>query len=136
MRCRWGVIGAGRIARQFVAQIPSSHSGTLVAVASSDRARALALAAETEGVAAYGDYAALIKAPDIDAVYIATLHPQHAGLIVACAEAGKHVLCEKPTRCGRRGITGPFGSCPRGTAWRPCAPSIAGASGLFVKLID
>jgi predicted dehydrogenase len=94
--CRWGVIGAGRIAKEFIAQIPASRSGTLVAVASSDRARALALAGQTDGVAAYGDYAALITAPDVDAVYIATLHPQHAGLIVACAEAGKHVLCEKP----------------------------------------
>jgi predicted dehydrogenase len=71
-----------------------SQSGTLVAVASSDRARALALAAS--GVAVYSDYAALIKAPDIDAVYIATRHPQHADLIMACAKAGKHVLCEKP----------------------------------------
>jgi predicted dehydrogenase len=95
-KCRWGVIGAGRIAKEFVAAIPASVSGTLVAVASSDRARALALAAGTEGVVAYGDYAALIAAPDVDAVYIATRHPQHAGLIVACAEAGKHVLCEKP----------------------------------------
>ena len=93
---RWGVIGAGRIATEFVAQIPACQSGTLVAVASSDRARALALAAEADGVVAYGDYAALIMAPDVDAVYIATRHPQHAGLIMACAEAGKHVLCEKP----------------------------------------
>jgi predicted dehydrogenase len=95
-KCRWGVIGAGRIAREFVGAIPASQSGILVAVASSDRARALALAAETENVVAYGDYAALITAPDVDAVYIATLHPQHARLIVACAEAGKHVLVEKP----------------------------------------
>lgn len=79
-----------------MAHIPESQSGTLVAVASSDRARALALAAETEDAVAFGDYAALITAPDVDAVYIATLHPQHAGLIVACAEAGKHVLVEKP----------------------------------------
>src|SRR4029077_14556262 len=95
-KCRWGVIGAGRIAREFVAQIPTSKSGTLVAVASSDQARARALAAGTENVVAYGDYAALITAPDFDAVYIASLHPKHAGLIVACAEAGKHVLCAKP----------------------------------------
>jgi predicted dehydrogenase len=96
VKCRWGVIGAGRIAKDFVAGIPASRTGTLVAVASSDRTRAVRLAAGTENVAAYGDYAALLADPDVDAVYIATLHPQHAGLIVACAEAGKHVLCEKP----------------------------------------
>ena len=99
-KLRWGVLGAGRIARDFVAQIPASRCGTLVAVASSDRSRALALATEartdTGKVAAYGDYAALLADPDIDAVYIATLHPQHASLIAACAEAGKHILCEKP----------------------------------------
>ena len=95
-KCRWGVIGAGRIAKEFVAQIPASQSGTLVAVASSDRTRALALAAEGENVVAYGDYAAMLADPDVDAVYIATLHPQHASLILACAEASKHVLCEKP----------------------------------------
>ncbi|HXL87465.1 MAG TPA: Gfo/Idh/MocA family oxidoreductase [Streptosporangiaceae bacterium] len=94
--CRWGVIGAGRIARDFVAGIGASRSGILAAVASSDRARALALAAGAENAAAYGDYAALLADPGVDAVYIATLHPQHAGLIAACAEAGKHVLCEKP----------------------------------------
>ena len=94
--CRWGVIGAGRIAKDFVAGLPASRTGTLVAVASSDRTRALALAAEAGNVAAYGDYAALLADPEVDAVYIATLHPQHAGLIVASAEAGKHVLCEKP----------------------------------------
>ena len=95
-KCRWGVIGAGRIAREFVTQIPASQTGILVAVASSDRDRALALAAGTQGVVAYGDYAALLADRDVDAVYIATLHPQHAGLIAACAKAGKHVLCEKP----------------------------------------
>jgi predicted dehydrogenase len=96
--CRWGVIGAGRIAKEFVAEIPLSRTGTLVAVASTDRTRAvaLALASGGENVGAYGDYAALIADPDVDAVYIATRHPQHAALIVACAEAGKHVLCEKP----------------------------------------
>jgi predicted dehydrogenase len=95
-KLRWGVIGAGRIAKEFVAQIPASQRGTLAAIASSDRNRALALAAETGNVAAYGDYAAVLADPEVDAVYIATLHPQHAGLIVACAEAGKHILCEKP----------------------------------------
>ncbi len=79
-----------------MAQIPASQTGTLVAVASSDRGRALALAAGAEDVIAYGNYAALLADRDVDAVYIATLHPQHAGLIAACAEAGKHVLCEKP----------------------------------------
>ena len=88
VKCRWGVIGAGRIAKEFVAQIPASQSGTLAAVASSDRVRAQALAAGTENVAAYGDYAALLADPGVDAVYIAALHPQHADLIVPAPKLG------------------------------------------------
>jgi predicted dehydrogenase len=65
-------------------------------VASTDLARARVLAAQAGNAVAYGDYAALLADPDVDAVYIATLHPQHAGLIAACAQAGKHILCEKP----------------------------------------
>jgi len=44
VKCRWGVIGAGRIARDFVTQFPASRTGTLAAVASTDLARARALA--------------------------------------------------------------------------------------------
>lgn len=92
---RWGVLGAGRIARQFVSEIDTSRTGILSGVASTELRRAAALA-EPRDAAAYGDYAALLADPDIDAVYIATLHPAHRDLIVAAAAAGKHVLCEKP----------------------------------------
>jgi predicted dehydrogenase len=47
-------------------------------------------------VTAYGEYGSLLADDTIDAVYIATLHPQHHDLIVLAAEAGKHILCEKP----------------------------------------
>ncbi len=95
-RLRWGVIGAGRIARDFVAGIPASRHGVLAAVASRDLARSREVAARAEGAMAYGDYESLLADPGVDAVYIATLHPRHASLIDACARAGKHILCEKP----------------------------------------
>jgi len=93
---RWGVLGAGRIAQQFVGEIGASRTGVLAAVASTDPARATALAATSPDAVAYCDYAALLADRDIDAVYIATLHPTHHDLIVAAARAGKHILCEKP----------------------------------------
>jgi predicted dehydrogenase len=94
---RWGVLGAGRIAAQFVAEIGTSHPGSVVAVAAgSDVARARAVAGESNDVAAYGSYQQLIDASDVDAVYIATIHPEHLRLIVDAAAAGKHILCEKP----------------------------------------
>lgn len=93
---RWGVLGAGRIAHQFVSELATSRTGLLAGIASTDLVRATALASGFPDVAAYGDYAALLADPGIDAVYVATLHPQHRDLIVAAAAAGKHVLCEKP----------------------------------------
>jgi predicted dehydrogenase len=93
---RWGVLGAGRIAQQFVTELATSRTGVLAGVASTDLARASALASGFRNVTPYGEYAELLAARDIDAVYIATLHPQHHDLIVAAAAAGKHILCEKP----------------------------------------
>lgn len=93
---RWGVLGAGRIAQRFVAELSSTGAATVSGVASKDRARAARLACAAPGAEAFDSYAALLADPRIDAVYIATLHPQHEELIVAAASAGKHILCEKP----------------------------------------
>jgi predicted dehydrogenase/aryl-alcohol dehydrogenase-like predicted oxidoreductase len=92
-RLRWGIISTGRIAHVFADQLPSSATGLLVAVASRDLARAQAFGS---GVRAHGSYEALLADDDVDAVYIATPHPLHARWAIAAAEAGKHVLCEKP----------------------------------------
>ncbi|MCF3650501.1 Gfo/Idh/MocA family oxidoreductase, partial [Synoicihabitans lomoniglobus] len=59
---------------------------------------AQAFAAE-HGIAperAHGSWEALFADPEVDAVYVATPHPHHAGAVVAALAAGKHVLCEKP----------------------------------------
>ncbi len=89
---RWGILGTGRIAQSFAAALAHSRTGRLVAVASRGTAHG----------GAFGDarrvtgYQALLDAPDIDAVYIATPHPAHAEWAIKAARAGKHVLCEKP----------------------------------------
>ncbi len=93
---RWGVLGAGRIAQQFVAELSSTGAGTVSGVASKDLARAARLADAAPGAEAFASYPALLADPLVDAVYVATLHPQHEELIVAAASAGKHILCEKP----------------------------------------
>src|SRR5690242_19768197 len=54
------------------------------------------LANRAGGAQAFASYAALLDDARIDAVYIATIHPDHEELIVAAAAAGKHILCEKP----------------------------------------
>src|ERR1700723_4084808 len=92
-KIRWGVLGAAKIARGKV--IPGMWLGKyseVAAVASRDleRARALGLAK------AYGSYEELLADPDIDAIYNPLPNHLHVPWSIKCAEAGKHVLCEKP----------------------------------------
>jgi predicted dehydrogenase len=92
-KIRWGVLGAAKIAREKV--IPGMWLGKyseIAAVASRDLERARAL-----GVAkAYGSYEELLADPDIDAIYNPLPNHLHVPWSIRCAEAGKHVLCEKP----------------------------------------
>lgn len=67
-----------------------------MAVGSRDRERAEAFAAEFGVPRAYGGYEAVIDDEGVDLVYVATYHPLHRELAVRAADAGKHVLCEKP----------------------------------------
>jgi predicted dehydrogenase len=91
---RWGIIGTGRIAREFAAGIAHSRHGKLVAVAS--RSPIIEAAPEFGAAHRHTGYAKLLSDKSVDAVYIATPHPMHAEWAIRAAEAGKHVLCEKP----------------------------------------
>lgn len=91
---RWGIIGPGLIARAFADGLARTSTGTLVALGarSPDRPQ---YAAEFPGIPVMS-IAALLGSPDVEAVYIATPHPDHAIWAIRAAAAGKHVLCEKP----------------------------------------
>jgi predicted dehydrogenase len=67
-----------------------------VAIGSRDQARADAFATEIGADRGHGSYDALIEDPGVEFVYVATPHPTHAELAIRAAEAGRHVLCEKP----------------------------------------
>jgi predicted dehydrogenase/aryl-alcohol dehydrogenase-like predicted oxidoreductase len=99
-RVRWGIVGPGNIAQRFAEQLTHSRTGTLVAVASRSLARAEEFASEFAGadepIRAYGSYSELYADPDVDAVYIATVHTEHVRLAILAVAAGKHVICEKP----------------------------------------
>ncbi len=95
-KIRWGILGCGGIARAFGGGVAGSETGTLAAVASRDLAKARAFAGEHGAGRAHGAYEALLADAGVDAVYIATPHPMHARWAILAAEAGKHVLCEKP----------------------------------------
>lgn len=93
---RWGILGTGNIARKFTSALPQSNSGLAVAIGSRTEAGARAFAEEFGIGRAHGSYDALLADEQVDAVYISTPHPQHARWAIAAAEAGKHILCEKP----------------------------------------
>src|SRR5262249_12408079 len=97
---RWGIIGAGVIARTFAASIPYTETGRLVAVASREPGRP-GLVEDFPGARVLDGYQAMLDDPGVDAVYIATPHPGHAEWTIKAAEAGKHVLCEKPIAVSR-----------------------------------
>ncbi len=93
---KWGIIGTAKINRSVIPPLQRSQRNLLWAVASRDDARASAYAQEWGIPNAYGSYEALLADPDIDVVYISLPNSLHAEWTVRAAQAGKHVLCEKP----------------------------------------
>ena len=97
LKVGWGLVGCGDIARKRVAPaLRDSDNCELVAVSRADAARAEAFAAEFGAKRWFADWHDLVSDKEVDAVYIATPVHLHAEQAVAAAEAGKHVLCEKP----------------------------------------
>jgi predicted dehydrogenase/aryl-alcohol dehydrogenase-like predicted oxidoreductase len=92
----WGLLAAGNISKAFARGVQHSQLGELAAVGSRRLETAKAMAAEFQIPAAHGSYDELLADPNVDAVYISTPHPHHAEWIIKAAEAGKHILCEKP----------------------------------------
>ncbi|EFH82207.1 aldo/keto reductase [Ktedonobacter racemifer] len=92
----WGILGTGRIAGVFAKGLANSETGTLVAVGSRSQEAADAFGAQWSVERCYGSYEELLADEQVQAVYIATPHPQHAQWAIRAAEAGKHILCEKP----------------------------------------
>jgi len=96
-KLRWGVLSTAAIGVKKV--IPAMQKGrftTVDAIASRDVAKARQAAASLGIARAYGSYEELLADPDIDAVYNPLPNQMHVPWTIKAAEAGKHVLCEKP----------------------------------------
>jgi len=93
---RVGIMGAANIARAFCAGVRPSRKVAVTAVASRDVAKGKAFALETGIPQVHPTYEALLADPAIDAIYNPLPNNLHAQWSIRAAEAGKHVLCEKP----------------------------------------
>ena len=93
---RLGILGAARIARNFVSGIQGSSEVVVIAVASRDPARAREFARATGVPRICGSYDALLADPDVDAIYNPLPNGLHGHWSIHAMAAGKHVLCEKP----------------------------------------
>lgn len=92
---RWGILGAGTIARHFASDLDYASNGVLHGVASRTTKSAETLATSLN-CKAYPDIKTMLADPDIDAIYIATPNSTHADYSIMALEADKAVLCEKP----------------------------------------
>lgn len=94
---RWGVLSTAKIAREHVIPaILESENGVLAAIASREEARARALAQRFGAPHAFGSYKALLASDTVDGVYIPLPTSDHVEWAIKAADAGKHVLVEKP----------------------------------------
>jgi len=96
-RVRWGILGAASIAvRRAIPGMQKGEWCEIAAIASRDLAKAQQ-AAQSLGIAkAYGSYDELLADPTIEAIYNPLPNNLHVSWTARAAEAGKHVLCEKP----------------------------------------
>lgn len=98
---RIGVLGAARIARNFIAGVRESDAVVVTAVASRDQDRGRQFASEHGVPQVFASYEALLAYDGIDAIYNPLPNSLHAPWSIRAMEAGKHVLCEKPMAVSR-----------------------------------
>ena len=97
MALHWGILGAGRIARDFILALKTLPEGEnkVVAVGSSSEARAKIFAEENGIPKWYGSYEELTQDPAVQVVYVAGTTNVHAESCKLALNHGKNVLCEK-----------------------------------------
>ncbi len=95
MGLRWGILGTGGIAGAMAKDL-NKHGFELGAVGSRTAASAEEFAAKHGVPRSHGSYEELAADPEVDAIYVATPHPQHLPAALVAIRGGKHVLVEKP----------------------------------------
>lgn len=89
-------MGCGRIAHKVAQDLRIVSGATLAAVASRDFSRAKSFSKQYDVSKCYGSYEELAHDNEIDVIYVANRHPEHATATMLCLNNGKAVMCEKP----------------------------------------
>ena len=105
---RWGILSTAKINEAILGGARGAAGAEVVAVASRDRARAQAYAAEKGIARVHGSYEALLADDAVEAVYVPLPNALHLPWSVRALEAGKHVLCEKPLSPRRADVEAAF----------------------------
>lgn len=94
-KIRWGILGCGKIARKFAADLRLVDDAELIAVGARQKETAEAFAKDYPAKYVHEGYDALVQNPEVDVIYIATPHSHHYENTLLCLNNGKAVLCEK-----------------------------------------
>ncbi len=118
--CRWGILGAATIARKFWQSVRWAENATLTGLASRDKSRCGQFRDECNErftmknpPSIFESYEALLQSPEVDAVYIPLPTGVRERWVVAAAENGKHVLCEKPCAVSEASMQKMIDACDR-----------------------
>lgn len=95
-KIRWGILGTGNVAREFITDLGTVADAEILAVGSRSKDNAERFAKTFNIPRQHVGYENLANDCDIDVVYVATPHPFHMENTIMCLRAGKAVLCEKP----------------------------------------
>jgi predicted dehydrogenase len=96
-KVKWGVLGAASIAvRKVIPAMQKGEWSEVTAIASREKKKAEEAARKLGVAKAYGSYEELLADPEIEAIYNPLPNHLHVAWSIKAAEAGKHVLCEKP----------------------------------------
>jgi predicted dehydrogenase len=95
-KINFGIIGTGRIAQQFLDEAKKNEKINIVGICARNFEKTIDIAKKYNINKPYENTGEMLKDKDIDAVYIATMHPTHFAYTIKSLNAGKHVLCEKP----------------------------------------
>jgi predicted dehydrogenase len=93
----WGIAGLGKVALRFASDLTKQvDNAVLCAVAARHADRAASFGSTFQIDRTYGTYLDLAKDPDVDIVYVSSIHPFHKEMVKLFLSHGKHVLVEKP----------------------------------------